>query len=168
MSLDLETRMRVFLASAPQTIHPIQTLEISHSAMSQTFHLWREPYAGSTSVAGVVKAMQPANIEIKLAGSAGHLDQQFSIRLGLVDSADVFRYQMDLVPVDTSEKVIVIYREFLSDQLDSPQATARLQIESISWVKGAATFSAVSPRLNITRTGETYSPKEIPTLRGFL
>jgi hypothetical protein len=167
MSLDLEARLRVFLASAPQTLHPIQTLEISHSAMT-TWNLWREPYTGTTTVAGVVKTMTSANISIKLAGSQGHLDQVFQFQLGLVDSMDLFREQMDLVPVDTLEKVIVIYRDFLSDQLDAPQATARLQIESISWVKGAANFSAVSPRLNVTRTGESYNPREIPTLRGFL
>ena len=54
MSLDLEARLRAVLASAPQTVHPVQTLEISHSAMSQTYHLWREPYAGTTTVGGVV------------------------------------------------------------------------------------------------------------------
>ena len=65
MSLDLESRLKVFLASAPQTIHPIQTLQISHSAMSKTYHLWREPYAGQTTADGVVVDMQPCNIEIK-------------------------------------------------------------------------------------------------------
>lgn len=166
MSLDLEARLRTFLASAPQNVHPIQTLEIRHSAMA-TWHLWREPYAGTTSVDGVVKAMTPANISIKLAGSPGHLDQVFQFQLGLVDSMDLFREQLDLVPVNTQEKVIVIYREFLSDELDYPQATARLQIESISWVKGAANFSAVSPRLNANRTGEIYDMRSVPMLRGF-
>ena len=168
MSLDLETRMRVFLASAPQTLHPVQTLEISHSAMSQTFHLWREPYAGSTSVGGVARAMQPCNIEIKLAGSEGNLDQKFSIRIGLVDIEDQFRAELDRIPVSTAEKIRIVYREFLSDDLTAPQATATLQAESISHSKGAATISAVSPRLNMTRTGELYAPKEIPMLRGFL
>lgn len=168
MSLDLETRLKTFFASAPQNVHPIQTLEISHSAMTQTYHLWREPYAGTTTVAGVVKTMQPANIEIKLAGSPGHLDQKFDIRLGLVDSMDEFREQLDHIPVSTLEKIKIIYREFLSDDLTAPQATATLQAESVSYVKGAASISAVSPRLNITRTGELYAPKEIPMLRGFL
>lgn len=163
MSLDLETRLRTFLASAPQTIHPVQTLEISHSAMT-TWHLWREPYAGT---AGGF-AMTPANIEIKLAGSAGHLDQRVDIRLGLVDAMDLFREQLDLIPIDTAEKIVIVYREYLSDDLDNAQATATLQVESVTWQKGAAQISAVSPRLNVTRTGELYTPKEIPMLRGFL
>ena len=164
MSLDLEAALRTFLASAPQTVHAIQTLQISHSAMSQVWHLWREPYVG---VAGGY-TMQPCNIEIKLAGSAGHLDQKFDIRLGLVDIEDAFRAELDLIPVGTQEKIAVVYREYLSDDLVNAQATATLQVESVSFTKGAAAISAVSPRLNITRTGERYAPKDIPMLRGFL
>jgi hypothetical protein len=168
MSIDLDTRLRRFLASAPQTIWPIATLQISHSAMSKTYHLWREPYPGQTVADGVLVDMQPANIEIKLAGSQGHLDQKFDIRLGLVDIEDEFREQLDRIPIDTTEKIKVVYREFLSDDLTTAQATAVLQAESISYVIGAASITAVSPRLNMTRTGELYAPKEIPMLRGFL
>lgn len=168
MSLDLESRLKAFLASAPQNVWTIQTLEISHSAMSRTFHLWREPYAGTTYVNGIARMMDPCNIEIKLAGSEGHLDQKFEIRLGLVDIEDIFRKEMDRIPVTTTEKIKIIYREYLSDDLTTPQATATLQAESITYAIGAASISAVAPRLNMTRTGEVYSPKDIPMLRGFL
>jgi hypothetical protein len=168
MSLDLESRLRVFLASAPQTIHPIQTLEISHSAMSRSFHLWREPYEGTTYASGVAMAMEPCNVEIKLAGSEGHLDQVFAIRISTVDDADTLRNELDRIPIATLEKIRVIYREYLSDDLTEAQATAVLQAESISYSIGAANVSAVSPRLNTTRTGELYSLKDVPTLRGFL
>ena len=164
MSLDLATALKTFLASAPQTVHPIQTLQISHSAMSQVWHLWREPYAGTAGG----NTMQPANIEIKLAGSPGHLDQKFDIRIGLVDIEDTFRAEMDSIPVNTLEKIAVVYREYLSDDLVNAQASATLQVESISYVKGAASLSAVSPRLNINTTGERYTPRDIPMLRGFL
>lgn len=168
MSLDLESRLRTFLASAPQTIWAIQTLEISHSAMSKTYHLWREPYAGQTVVNGVTVAMQPCNIEIKLAGNEGHLDQRFDIRIGLVDIEDEFREQLDRIPVSTTEKIRIVYREYLSDDLATEQASAVLQAESISCTIGAASISAVAPRLNITRTGELYAPRDVPMLRGFL
>lgn len=168
MSLDLETALKTFFASAPQTIHPVQTLEISHSAMTQTFCLWREPYAGTTTVDGVPRTMTPCNVEIKLAGSPGHLDQVFDIRLSTVDIDDIFREQLDLIPLTTTERIQIIYREFLSDDLTEPQASATLQAESISYQKGAAQISAVSPRLSMLRTGEIYTPKDIPMLRGFL
>lgn len=163
MSLDLESRLRIFLASAPQTMHAVQTIQISHSAIS-TWNLWREPYAGT---AGGV-AMSPANIEIKLAGNPGHLDQKFDIQLGLVDAMDLFREQLDLIPISTSEKIAIIYKEYMSDDLVNAQAVATLQVESVTWQKGAASITAVSPRLNITRTGERYTLSQIPMLRGFL
>lgn len=167
MSLDLESRLKGFFASAPQTIWVVPTLAISHSAMSRTFHLWREPYAGTTVIDGITTAMEACNIEIKLAGSHGHLDQKFDIRLGLVDIEDVFREELDRVPINTTEKVRVVFREYLSDDLTDPQAEAILQVESVSYTIGAATISAVSPRLNVTRTGEVYSPRDVPMLRGF-
>jgi hypothetical protein len=168
MSLDLEARLRTFLASAPQTIWAIQTLQISHSAMSKTYHLWREPYAGQAVADGVLVDIAPCNIEIKLAGNEGHLDQQFDIRLGLIDIEDEFREQLDRIPVSTTEKIKIVYRVYLSDNLTAAQATAVLEAESISYAIGAAAISAVSPRLNMTRTGELYAPKDVPMLRGFL
>jgi hypothetical protein len=168
MSLDLERRLRTFLASAPQASWPIQTLQISHSAMSRTYHLWREPYAGQTVVDGVLVDMEVCNIEIKLAGNEGHLDQRFDIRIDLIDIEDEFREQLDRIPVNTTEKIRIVYREYLSDDLTTAQATAVLQAESVSYAIGAAAISAVSPRLNMTRTGELYAPKGIPMLRGFL
>jgi hypothetical protein len=169
MSLDLEQALKVFFASAPQTVHPIQTIEISHPSLSTVWRLWREPVAGTitTPEDGAV-AVLPANIEIALAGSEGTLDQRFQIKLGTVDIEDAFRAQMDLIPIDTVEKITVIYREYLSDNLAEPQAVARLEVESISYAIGAATLSAVSPRLNLMRTGLLYTPRDIPMLRGFL
>lgn len=164
MSLDLETALKTFFASAPQTAHPVETLEISHSDMTQTFHLWREPYAGTAGG----NTMQMANFETELAGSPGHLDQKYDVRLGLVDIEDIFREQLDLIPIDTTEKIALIYRIYMSDDLTTEVASATLQVESVSYIKGAASISAVSPRLNITRTGELYTPKDVPMLRGFL
>jgi len=168
MSLDLEARLRAFLASAPQTIHPVQCLQISHSAMSRTFNIWRETVPGITHVAGVAHAMEPVNFGVKLAGSEGHLDQKFSISISTVDADNTLRNELDRIPVATLEKIVIVYREYLSDDLATPQATARLQAESISYVKGAANITAVSPRLSMLRTGESYTPRDIPMLRGFL
>ena len=169
MSLDLESRLKVFLASAPQQLHPIQTVEISHSAMTQVFFLWREPYIGQIATVehGLV-TVQPVNMQIALAGSESNLDQSYSISIDTTDIEDILREQLDRVPVVSAEKIKVVYREYLSDDLADPLATAVLQVESISYIKGTATLSAVSPRLNITRTGELYAPRDVPMLRGFL
>lgn len=168
MSLDLEARLRVFLASAPQAVHAIQVIEISHPSMSRTFYLWREPYAGTVTIDGAPRTVEAANIEISLAGAAGHLDQRYDIKLGLADSQDIFRAEIDRIPVNTKLKATLVYREYLSDDLANAQAVARLQVEAVSWMKGAANITAVSPRLNSNRTGELFSPKDVPMLRGFL
>lgn len=170
MSLDLEARLRTFYASAPQTIHPVKTLEISHSHLPSVWNLWQEPYAGQTWADGAARTMTGCNFDIKLAGSEGNLDQVFEIALGLVerDAQDTFREEMDLIPLDTKERIRIVYREYLSDDLTAAQATATLQIESISWKIGAAKITAVSPRLNILRTGELYTMRDVPMLRGFI
>lgn len=170
MSLDLETRLKTWLSSAPQAVHEIHTLQISHSAMSKTYYLWREPYAGSVTIeTGGGALMECLNFEVKLAGAEGHLDQVFEIRIDTTDVEDEFREQLDRIPVDTAEKIQVIYRSYLSDDLtDIVSGPATLQVESVSFQVGAATIIAVSPRLNMTRTGELYAPRDVPMLRGFL
>jgi len=132
--------------------------------MSRAWDLWREPYIG---VAGG-RTMQPCNIEIKLAGSGGHLDQKYGIRLCTVDINDEFREELDRISLDTDEKIVLEFRQYLSDDLETPQATVFLQVESVGFIKGAAAISAVSPRLNMSRTGEVYNNRDIPMLKGFV
>lgn len=169
MSLDIETRLRVYLASAPQAVRRIPTLQISHSAMTKTFYLWREPYTGSITVESGVVAVEPANFEAKLPGAEGHLDQQLEIRLDTVDVEDEFREQLDRIPLATTEKIVVVYREYLSDDLtDVVAGPWTLHAEALSTDIGLGTISAASPRLNMTRTGEIYAPRDVPMLRAFL
>lgn len=168
MSLDIEQKLKVFLASAPQNIYPIKTLEIRHNAMTKVYYLWGEPYAGSITTETGIKTVEPVNIDIKLAGSENNLDQKFNIALDLTDINDEFREQLDNIPLGTLEKIKVVYREYLSDDLTEPLAQANLQVESVSFTIGAAAITAVQPRLSMTRTGEIYTPRVIPMLRGFL
>lgn len=168
MSLDIEQRLREFFASAPQTVHRIETLEISHSAMSKTYYLWREPFAGEITTEDGVQTAQPLNFQAKIAGSEGHLDQVFEIPLDTTDVEDDFRKEMDLVPLDTTERVRLVYREYLSDDLTDVLSRSVLQVESVVYSLGAAKITAVSPRLNVTSTGERYTPRDAPMLRDFL
>lgn len=167
--LDLEARLRVFFASAPQNIHVIPVLEISHSQMLKVYYLWKEPYFGSVKINGTTTvAVEPVHMEIKLAGTENDLDQKFEIKVSTVDIQNEFRDALDSIPLNTTEKVRVVYREYLSDDLNTEQASSILQAESISYVVGTASIMAVSPRLNISRTGELYNPRDVPMLRGFL
>lgn len=168
MSLDVEQKLKVFLASAPQNIYSIPTVEISHSAMTKVYYLWREPYIGSITTDTGIKEVTPVNLEIKLAGSENNLDQKFSILLDLTDINDEFREQLDRVPLNTQEKISIVYREYLSDDLTEVMTSSSLQAESVTFSVGSANISAVQPRLSSTRTGEVYSARDVPMLRGFL
>jgi hypothetical protein len=168
MSLDIEQKLRVFFASAPQVIHKIDTLEISHSQMSKVYYLWREPYNGEITTEDGVRTVQPVNFQVKPAGSQQNLDQVYAIALDTVDIEDDFRAEMDRVAINTSEFVRCVFREYLSDDLTDPLSRAVLQVESVSYKVGAASISAVTPRLNITRTGELYTVRDIPMLRSFV
>lgn len=169
MSLDIDARLKRFFASAPQTKYAFPVLSLYHSAMSKIWHLWREAKTGTvTTETGEVITLEAANFSAKLAGTPAHLDQEFSFTLSTVDIEDTFRAELDRIPLDTQEKIALTYREYLSDDLSYPTSVAVLQVESLSYERGAATISAVSPRLNITRTGELYTPRDIPMLRGFL
>ncbi len=166
--LDLEGRLKIFFASAPQNIRPIQMISISHSKMPKVYYLWKEPYVGSVTIdSTTVVQVLPLNLEIKLAGSGNDLDQRFEIRISTVDIENDFRNALDIIPINTLEKIKIVYREYLSDDLTSEQAKSTLQVESISYVIGGASITAVSPRLNVSRTGELYNNKDIPMMRGF-
>jgi hypothetical protein len=168
MSLDLEAKLRVFFASAPQTVRQIPTLEISHSAMSKTYVLWREPYAGTITTEDGVRTVLYAPFEVKPAGTEGHMDQVYDIRLDTTDIDDDFRREMDLIPLSTTERIRVVFREYLSDDPTDWLSRAVLAVESVAYVIGGAAITAISPKYNVTRTGELYSARDIPMLRAWL
>lgn len=167
MSYDLESKLKQFYASAPTNIRSIPVLEISHSQMTKTYYLWREPYAGTVALDDEsVVSVEPVNFNIELTADENNLDQVFKITLGTVDETDEFRTQLDLIAIDTTEKISVIYREYLSDDLTLPLITATLTCENVTYNSTTATLTAVSPRLNLNRTGETYNYADVPMLRG--
>lgn len=168
MALDMEDRLREFYASAPQTRYPIEVLELSHPDMTRTYVLWCEGQPGTVVDGETVLDVEPARFEIEPAGNEPHLDQVYDIGLDTTDPQDTFRTELDRVPLQTLQRVTCIYRVYLSDALDEVQGRAVLQVEEIAWKAGAARLRAVTPRFNVTRTGELYAPRLIPMLRNFL
>lgn len=169
MALDLETRLRRYLVSAPQSVYPIVVLSFSHSAMSRTWHLWREPYPGTVTIeGGEVVAVEPANIAPVLAGSPADLDQAYKIALDTTDINDAFQEELDRIPLNTAEYMRLVYREYLSDDLAVPQASVSLEVLSATLSRGTAGISANAPRFNVSRTGEVYAPRDVPMLRAFV
>lgn len=167
MAIDIDDRMKRYWASNAPGEYVIVTLAIAHSALSKTFRFWNQPGVGWLDVEGTLMEHRSVNFQVEQNGTNANLDQIFKIAVDVVDSQDELREELDRIPLDTKERILVVYRTFLYPVLDVPTAVARLQAESLSYVKGAANVSAVSPRYNMLRTGETYNPREIPMMLGF-
>ena len=169
MSLDVEARLREFLASAPQTIYMIEVISIAHSDLTQTYNLWREPSDGGVvDEDDNVLSVRSTNFTVILAGTPDNLDQKFTVNIDTTDPDNLLRKELDRIPLDTTEKILLTYRAYLSDDLTEPQAVQVLQVESINYNRGTATLSAIAPKYNVNRTGELYTFGRFPMLRGFL
>ena len=169
MSIDIEQQLREFLASAPQTKYMIEVVSISHSSLTQTYHLWKEPASGAVvDENSNTLVVQSTNLNVALAGTPDNLDQKFNVSIDTTDADNVLRKELDRIALNTTEKIVLTYRAYLSDDLTEPQAVQRLQVESITYTRGVASLSAVAPKLNVTRTGELYTFSRFPMLRGFL
>lgn len=169
MSDDVEQKLKVFFASAPQLERRIEVLEIGHSAMTKTYWCAREPYPFQvTDETAVVRDVTPLNFEAKRAGTTAHLDQIYEIALDTTDITDEFRENMKLVPLYSTEPVRVVLREYLSDDLTDVLSRAVLRLEEVSYKIGAAMLHAVQPRLNMLRTGTSYTPRRVPMMRAFV
>ena len=171
--IDLEQKLRVFLASSPSRIRRVETLQLYHPNFTKTFHLWKEPYLGTTKYYNesdvlTTANMQPLNFKVSKGGSQANLDQKMTITIDVVDVEDEFREQMNRIPLSSEVPVYIWFREYLSDDLNNPQSEFKVQVESVTYSLGVATLQTVVPRLNTTRTGITYNTRDVPMLRGFL
>ena len=169
MAEDLAYRLRQYLLCAPQNIYGIGVVTFSHSAMSKVWNVWRESQAGQVRFEnGVLMDVLPVNISVELAGTPANLDQAYKIAIDTTDIDDLFREELDRIPLDTQEFMEVQYREYLSDDLETPLAGVTLEALSISCQIGACAIQANAPRYNVARTGELYAPRDIPMMRAFL
>ena len=168
MSTDLDARLREYFAVSPPAVRTIGVLVISHSALARRFVFWPEPYAGQivSDEYGPLD-VQYAPMMLDRAGSEGNLDQEFRITLDTADVQDDFRDQLDAIPLNTAERIRIDILTYLSDDLTAQQESATLQAETVSWVVGTATITAVVPRYNVLSTGELYEPGVVPMLRAF-
>ena len=168
MSQDIENALREYFAVSAPAIRTVGVLVISHSALTRRFVFWPEPYPGEVlSDEYGLLAVQYAPMLLDRAGSEANLDQEYRISLDTTDVQDEFREQLDRIPLNTSERIRIDILTFLSNDLTSQQEAATLQAETVSWVMGTATITAVVPRYNVLSTGELYEPGVVPMLRAF-
>lgn len=168
--MELEDKLKVFLASSPNTKYSIPVIVLKHSSFG-ALGFWRENYRFQSWVLedGNRVDLEPSNLDVKLSNAENDLDQKINVAIGTVDSEDRIRGILDNIPLYSEEEIAVEFREYLSDETSSgPVATAFLQAEGISYEVGVLIISAAVPRLNNKTTGNTYNIRTFPTLRGFL
>lgn len=168
--MELEERLKVFLASSPNTKYTIPVIVLKHSSF-RALGFWKEnyPLLGWVLEDGTRVDLESSNLDIKLSDSENDLDQKINIAISTVDNEDRVRSILDSIPLYSQEEIKVEYREYLSDApFSGAVASASLEAEGLSYERGVLVISAVVPRLNNKRTGNTYDIRTFPTLRGFL
>jgi len=163
-----EEKLKILLATYPKGKHLIDTLEISHSLFSQTFYFTREPFGITASIpdglGGFVEVnFVGANFEPVLNQRKSDLDSDFSFTLA--DPENQLDDELDLIPLDNSEKIVVIYRSYNSDDLSEAGETHRLEVLNVSQEKAVFTMSCGVPQLNWQQTGIIYDYETFKPLR---
>ena len=159
-----------FLNSNSQIVR-LETLEISHSAFTQTYYVVRNAVKGLTATLETSEEVDFVYypLKIKPLGTKDDLDQSMNITFG--DLGEVLPTELDAVSdaMGFSEKPIVKYRCYRSDDLTEPLlGPIILEVTAFSFTKQGSSFDAKAPSLNLNRTGELYKLARFPMLRGFI
>lgn len=160
-----------YFLNSQSSVVQLETLEISHSSFSKVYRLVRNATNGIT-----VKLEDENNyifdyypLRISLMNEKDDLDQIIKIQMG--DLGEIVPFEIDRISNDDkfSEKPIVKYRTFRSDDLQNVlYGPLILEIKSFSFNREGTTFEAKAPSLNVNKTGEIYSINRFPMLRGLL
>lgn len=159
-----------FLKSSGSVVQ-LECLQISHSAFTKTYRVVRNATKGITVKYenGVYYDHVYYPLQVQSLGMRGDLDQGLRINLG--DLGEVLPQELDAVSSSDgfSEKPIVQYRTFRSDDLDHVLfGPLVLEVTTFSFNRSGSTFEAKAPSLNINKTGELYKLDRFSMLRGFL
>lgn len=158
-----------FLNATPNVV-ALDTLEIAHSAFSKTYYLVRNAADGLTAFLedGVEMVFEYVPMNVRKLASSNNLDQSIGIDLG--DLGEILPLELDRVREQDgfSEKPIVSYRQFRSDDLAGPMdGPFDFETKTFSFNQEGASFEASAVGLNDFKTGEIYSITRFP-MRGFL
>jgi hypothetical protein len=155
-----------FLNSKANVVQ-LETLEISHSAFSQTYYIVRNAVRGITAndeegneIDFVYRpvSMDPPDV-------TDDLDQILGVSLGDLGTIISKELKNVLAEAKENEYPICKYRTYRSDDLSQPMLGPLLfQIQTVSMKPGGATFQAKVPSLNNTRTGERYTRERFSML----
>ncbi len=157
---------KVLLHNYPSGVRSIETLEISHVNLSQTYYLTTDRVAFQAYLEDTITQVtyQPANIDIALNSTKLDLDQTFSF--SIADPLNVLDDELD--NLDYADEVDVIYRVYVSTDLSEPAVFFRLKLVEVSQANKTFTVVCTVSQFNNRQTGEKYSYDRFPMLRALL
>jgi len=160
-------KLREMLIAFPKGEYVIETLEISHSLMSQTYYLTREPFGiTATTENGDVVAFTGTSINMELNQTKEDLDQNFNFTFP--DLNNVIDDELDRIPYDNQEPIVVIYRQYINTDLTWPAIFYNLNVTAVTQSKGVCGLACGVSQLNWRRTGITYNLTDFPMLRAII
>ncbi len=167
----MTTDYNSYFLNSNSSVVRLETLEISHSDFTQTYYVVRNAVNGVTVTLenSLQATFEYYPLKIKPVGAADDLDQKLRIDLG--DLGEILPAELDAVSsaLGFTEKPIVKYREYRSDDLSAPMLGPWvLEVKEFSFNREGSSFEAQAPSLNINRTGELYQIARFPMLRGFI
>lgn len=159
-----EEKYRQILCQYNKGLYVIDTIEISHSAFTQTYYLTREP-SGITATTELNDEIEfvGANIDIELNSKKSDLDSNFAFTIQ--DPTNALDDELDRIALENEERIMLTYRAYNSDDLTSPAFYYYLSVFDVSQKKGVFTINAGADMLNFSRTGEAYTYNRFPMLR---
>ena len=117
--MSLEDDLRVLLSTYPVGEYSIDTLEISHPLFSKVYYLTPEPLGiTATLEAAQVVDFMGVNIGIDRNSTKSDLDQNFSFTLP--DLTNELDDELDRIPLDNTDNIIVKYRVYINTDLSGP------------------------------------------------
>ena len=163
-----EEKLRILYTTYPAGLYQIDTIELTHSLFTQRFFFTREPFGITATITNVgggteVVSFVGTNFEPILNAKKTDLDSNFAFTLA--DPENQLDDELDLIPLDNTEKIVCVYRSYNSDDLTGEGELHRLEVLKVNQEKGKFTISCGLPQLNWQQTGVIYDYDIFPMLR---
>ncbi|MFV5641983.1 DUF1833 family protein [Acinetobacter pittii] len=159
-----------FFLNRKVDIYQLECIELSHPSFLNTYRVVRNDdrgvYVQHKEGSGQFY-YEYLPLTIQRSGMLGDLDQTLTVSVsGLGDILpDEFERVLEGQYADV--KPTVNYRLYSSDNLNTPiHYLLGLQLAGVSMNNKAVTFKAESPRLNTSKTGDTFSLDRFSGLKG--
>lgn len=160
-----------FFLNSRSDVVLLDTIEISHTQLSQTYRFVRNSLSDITvtledTLTQAIFTYLP--MRLTQGEVRGAVEQSLTVELG--DVGEILPNELDNIISNNAmqEKPIVTYRAYASNHLTAPLIVNRLFGHHLSFNKEGAVFEAKTSLINHNRTGIQYILAVFPMLKGFL